>query len=283
MAAFASLIRHKASCLMVLVCLIMFGVIYLRTHLVEGPNAELRSNSVERILLPQNLGNPQTPHTEATGSASQLPLSAAHLLSDLEPNNDKSQRLSEAIIIEEFQKRLLSLPIAYWNRYKNTPMFYKNKSCAKFSSEFDLEFINNFWQNLHTSDGTFQLFGAYYDVRQASHTGPTVRILGMINRYQPTIKTYCQFWFESYNEPVFSKVLEYKFIWNRKWGNNKEGIYHLYLMACQIPQQYHKMEPASVSIVEKPCDTATNNLRVVYIKPMRKKKSVLLKGLDFPY
>jgi hypothetical protein len=53
-------------------------------------------------------------------------------------------------------------------------------------------------------------------------------------------------------------------------------------MACQIPQEYHKMVPASVSIVEKPCDTATNSLRVVYNKPNVKKKfAVCVKGLDF--
>ena len=256
MAVSASQIQRNFLCLVVLWGLIVLVVLYLWNHVVEGPNAGLTSNSVDSLLLLQKLGNPQTPHTKATRNASQLSLSAAHLLSDLEPNNDKSSSLSEAMIIEEVQKKLPSLPIAYWNRHKNTHTFYKNASCAKFPSEFDLEFINNFWQNLRTSDGTFQLLGAYYDVLQASHTGPTVRIVGMINRYQPTIKTYFQFWFESQNEPVFSKVLDYKFIWNRKWGNNKEGIYHPYLMACQIPQQYHKMEPASVSIVEKPCENS---------------------------
>ena len=52
-------------------------------------------------------------------------------------------------------------------------------------------------------------------------------------------------------------------------------------MACPIPKQHHKKVPASVSIVEKPCDTATNNLRVVYNKPDKKKNfAVCVKGLD---
>jgi len=51
----------------------------------------------------------------------------------------------------------------------------------------------------------------------------------MINRIEPTIKIYCQFCFESQKEPVFMKMLEYKYIWYRKWGNYKQGIYKPYL------------------------------------------------------
>ena len=269
-------------CLVVLWGLIVLTVLHLWNHEVERPNAGLTRNSVNSHLLLQKLGDPRTPHIEATQRASQLPLSAARLLSELEPSIDKSPSLSEAMIIEEVQKKLPSLPITYWNRHKNRPMFYKNASCAKFPSVFDLEFTNIYWQNLHTSNGTFQLFGAYYDVRQAEKINPSVRILGMINRIQPTIKTYCQFWFESQKEPVFTEVLEYKYIWFRKWGNFKQGIYQPYLITCQIPQQYHKVVPASVSIVQKPCDSATNNLRVVYNKPDKKKEfAVCVKGLDF--
>ena len=282
MAVCASRFMHRLLRLVVIWGLIVLAVLYLWSHEVEGPNAGVTSSSVNSHLLLQKLGDPRTPHTEATQSTSQLPLSAAHLLFGLESSTDESPSLSEAMIIEEVQKKLPSLPIAYWNRHKNRPMFYKNESCAKFPSVFDLEFRNIYWQNLHTSNGTFQLFGAYYDVRQTSKIGPSVRILGMINRIEPTIKTYCQFWFESQKEPVFMKVLEYKYIWYRKWGNYKQGIYQPYLIACQIPQQYHKMVPASVSIVERPCDTATNNLRVVYNKNDKKKKfAVCVKGLDF--
>jgi hypothetical protein len=224
----------------------------------------------------------QWPNAETTNSTRQLSSSAARLLYDLEPSIDKSPSLSEAMLVEEVQKKLPSLPIAYWNRHKNRPMFYKKKGCAKFPSVFDLEFSNNYWQTLRTSNGIFQLFGAYYEVRQTSKIGPSVRILGMINQIKPTIKTSCQFWFESQNEPVLIKVSEYMHIWNSSWGSSQQEIYQPYLISCQIPQQYHKVVPASVSIVEKPCDTATNNLRVVYNKPDKKKKfAVCVKGLDF--
>ncbi|KAI5726837.1 hypothetical protein M8J76_009301 [Diaphorina citri] len=104
----------------------------------------------------------------------------------------------------------------------------------------------------------------------------------MINRIEPSIKTYCQFWFENNKEPVLVKVMEYKYIWYKKWGNYKQGIFQPYLIACQIPKAYHQKVPASVSVVEKICDTATNNLRVIYNKPEKKKGfAVCVKGLDF--
>ena len=40
--------------------------------------------------------------------------------------------------------------------------------------------------------------------------------------------------------------------------------------------------PASVSIVEEPCNAATNNLRVIFSKPAKKKPfGVCVKALDF--
>jgi hypothetical protein len=195
---------------------------------------------------------------------------------------DKTSSRSEAMIIEEIQQKIPNLPFAYWNRHKNGPMRVKNESCAEFPSVFDLEFRNSYWQSLYTSNGTFQLFGAYYDVERNTNLGSYVRILAMINRIKPTVNTYCQFWFETQEELVVVKVLEYKFIWRRKWGNYRQGIYQPYLIACQVPKPYHNVVPASVSIVEEPCNTATNNLRVIYNKPDKKKKfAVCVKGLDF--
>lgn len=70
--------------------------------------------------------------------------------------------------------------------------------------------------------------------------GPSIRILGMINRVQPVVKTYCQLWFENQKEPVFIKTWEYKLVWYKKWGNQQQGIYQPYLIACQMPLKYHK-------------------------------------------
>ena len=63
--------------------------------------------------------------------------------------------------------------------------------------------------------------------------GPTIRILGMINRLEPRVRTFCQIWFQGSHQPVISKVLEYKYIWFKKWGNYKHGIFQPYMLACQ--------------------------------------------------
>ena len=83
---------------------------------------------------------------------------------------------------------------------------YLNSTCAKFPSVFDLHFNNKYWQEVmytstctytctcthtctHTSlqvvttNGTFHLYGAYLDVRTSNRLGPTVRVLGMIDRW----------------------------------------------------------------------------------------------------
>ena len=101
------------------------------------------------------------------------------------------------------------------------------------------------------------------------------------------MKTHCQLWFNGTREPVISKVLEYKYIWYRKWGNYKPGIFQPYMLACQLPKTHWDKVPLSVSIVENVCDTATNNLRVIYNKlpegqKAKKEFAVCVKGLDFP-
>ena len=101
------------------------------------------------------------------------------------------------------------------------------------------------------------------------------------------MKTNCQLWFNGTDKPVISKVLEYKFIWKKEWGNNKTGIFQPYLMACRLPKSHRDQVPLSVSIVENICDKPTNNLRVIYNKlpedeTDKKEFAVCVKGLDFP-
>ncbi|XP_031347648.1 uncharacterized protein LOC116174011 [Photinus pyralis] len=227
-------------------------------------------------------------HVQYLNSSLQLQESLDHADStieaiDEEPFIDKRSRLSEDMLVDDIQKRIDNFPIAYWNKNKSKPIGF-NKTCARFPSMFDLEFNNIYWQTLRTTNGTFQLFGAYLDARPNNRLGPTVRILGMIDRIQPTVPTYCQFWFDGTKEPVIVKSLEYKYIWNKGWGNYQQGIYQPYLIACVIPNQCQKAVPESVSLVEKSCDNASNNLRVIYNKPKAKKDfAVCVKGLDFLY
>ncbi|KAK1130932.1 hypothetical protein K0M31_017237 [Melipona bicolor] len=208
---------------------------------------------------------------------------------ELEPLLDKRPAKTEEELIEEIEQRIPSLPLAYWNKnskYSGSQTKAKgNYSCSnlKYPSIYDIEFNNVYWQTMQTSNGTFQLFGAYYDRRKLSRIGPAVRIVGMIDRIEPIVKTHCQLWYDGQREPVIVETLEYKYIWYPKWGNYKQGIYQPYVIACKIPQSHwSKGPPASVSMVEKSCDTPSNNLRVIYNKPERKKDfAVCVKGLDF--
>lgn len=209
--------------------------------------------------------------------------------SELEPLLDKRPAKTEEELIEEIEQRIPSLPLAYWNKNSKYPASQSktkgNYSCSnlKYPSIYDIEFNNVYWQTMRTGNGTFQLFGAYYDRRKLSRIGPAVRIVGMIDRIEPTVKTHCQFWYDGERDPVIVETMEYKYIWYPKWGNYKQGIYQPYVIACKIPQSHwSKGPPASVSMVEKSCDTPSNNLRVIYNKPERKKDfAVCVKGLDF--
>jgi len=220
----------------------------------------------------------------STSSVSTTESSIYNLL-EAEPFIDRSPKLSEADLASKLQPQMPNLPILYWQENKDKKLFL-NSTCAKFPSVFDLHFNNKYWQEVQTTNGTFHLYGAYLDVRAANRLGPTVRILGMIDRLEPKVKTHCQLWFPESSEPVLSKVLEYKYIWYKKWGNYKHGLFQPYLMACQLPKSHWGKVPSSVSIVEKPCDTATSNLRVIYNKPAegegKKDFAVCVKGLDFP-
>ena len=79
-------------------------------------------------------------------------------------------------------------------------------------------------------------------------------------------------------------MVEYRYIWFKKWGN-KQKLVQPYLLACQLPQSHWGKTPASVSIVEDKCDKASNNLRVTYNKPEegeeKKKFAVCVKALYF--
>ena len=71
-----------------------------------------------------------------------------------------------------------------------------------------------------------------------------------------------------------------------KYTNLKQS-----LLACILPKSNNKKIPVAVSLVENPCDTATNHLKIIYNKPkneddMKKEKKkrfiVCAKGHTFP-
>jgi len=254
-------------------CFVFFRVYYGQhmEHVVQVPDAILNT----RELLQQEMVTKA--RRESTISLPSVGLQELMI--------DRSPKKTDKEVIKDLQKQLPNLPLVYLADKKG--FHYKNKTCAKFPTIYDININNIYWQETDTSNGTFYLYGAYLDVRKNNRLGPTVRILGMINRLEPTVKTYCQFWFNGTREPIISKVLEYKYIWYRKWGNYKPGIFQPYMLACQLPKSHWEQVPLSVSVVENVCDTATNNLRVIYNKlPEGKTKkhnfAVCVKGLDFP-
>lgn len=218
--------------------------------------------------------------SEPAASTLPAPLHALHAL----PATD-TRVLTEDELRADAERRLPSLPLAYWHRHKDDKnKYYKKKECAPFPSIYDLEFHNTYWQTMHSSEGAFHLYGAYMDRRNTSRIGPAVRVLAVHDRIKPTIATHCQLWFEERDQPVVVRNLEYKYVWNSKWGNYRDRVLQPYLLACVLPAEVRDLVPASVSLVENPCDRATNNLRVHYDAPPtggRKEFAVCVKGLDF--
>ena len=128
-----------------------------------------------------------------------------------------------------------NLPFSFWkSKSKTSPITRVNSTCAPFPNIYEIEFSNNHWQTLNTANGIFYLFGAYFDDRPLNRLGRTVRVLVMHNRIEPTINTFCQFWYHNSSVPDIVPVVEYKYIWNKKWGNYRNDVFQPYLMACQL-------------------------------------------------
>ncbi|XP_063592845.1 uncharacterized protein LOC134769963 [Penaeus indicus] len=196
---------------------------------------------------------------------------------DIEPLVDNSPARNQ---VQDLQDAVPNLPARYW--LKKDKDMGMNKTCAKYPSLYQIRYNNGRWQTFDTSNGTFYLFSAYHDNRTLAER-PAVRVLGMLNRFDPKLNTSCQLWFNGTSKPVFAQVSEYKYIWNRAFGKYKNGVLQPYLLSCQVPSAYVHQVPESVSLVERPCDTATTNLRVVNNRPpegQRKDFAVCVKGLD---
>ena len=56
-----------------------------------------------------------------------------------------------------------NLPVLHWKNNKDKKVSNK---CFKIPNILDLHYSNKYWQVKQTSDGTFYLYAAYYDVRK---------------------------------------------------------------------------------------------------------------------
>lgn len=180
-----------------------------------------------------------------------------------------------------------NLPLAYWAKIKKTltkkSVNRANTCKVDFPSLYELDYNNIHWQRFTSSNGTFYLYGAYYDDRWRGGPLPSVRILSMIDRVNPP-PVACQFWFDSLKSPILSPAT-YIYGWYPKWGNYKDSILQPFVTTCKVPRikgLKKGIAPDSVSLVESKCDRVSNNLRVMNERPQVKKKfAVCVKGLDF--
>jgi hypothetical protein len=70
--------------------------------------------------------------------------------------------------------------------------------------------LQNKWQNLDSSNGTFDLFNAFYDTRNESD--PMIRILAFTNP-SPTVKLYCSLVFDDFEVPVLIETHNHRALW----------------------------------------------------------------------
>ena len=155
----------------------------------------------------------------------------------------------------------------------NIPLHYSQRmntrrekaSCGQYPNLRDLDLFQKYWQRFRSSNGTFLLFSAFYDNRELVKKKPTIRILGMVNRYQPNVKTHCQMWFKNMPDAVISRVYDYQHAWFPNWYKDIKyrKTYEPYFLSCKVPRRFEHLVPESVSLVENRCDAAATNVRVI--------------------
>ncbi|XP_069172171.1 uncharacterized protein [Procambarus clarkii] len=240
------------------------------------------SDPQARLLHPSNYPSPldpspldPSPLDKSTLDSSKTSASELYL--------DPAMDMTGKEEMEEVLDTLPNLPFSY--RERNDPHFGSgNNNCSKYPELFDIHFNSIYWQVLQTSNGSFYMYSAFYDNRTLSKHSPSLRILAMINRIEPSVKTKCKIWFNDKISPVIVNVSEYRYIWYKEWGNYNQGILQPYLLECIVPAEHRQLVPQSVSLVEQPCDKPTNNLRVINNQPQNGQKknfAVCVKGLDF--
>ncbi|EFA05387.1 uncharacterized protein LOC659249 [Tribolium castaneum] len=154
-----------------------------------------------------------------------------------------------------------------------------NHSCANFPQLSDLHFNNNYWQLQQTTFGDFYLFGAYLDQRH----DPVVRILALYEEYQPQNTYFCQLWYDNSPRPLIVESDVPYWLFRHNWGADNKAYKHPYLITCPV-DLIKGQKPSSVSLVEKPCDNASNNLRIFESFSKRRKNFlVCVKGLFYPF
>ncbi|XP_065340740.1 uncharacterized protein LOC135940028 [Cloeon dipterum] len=160
-----------------------------------------------------------------------------------------------------------------------------NDTCAHYVNPYGVKYNNIMWQVQKMPRETYHLFNAYFDNRTVlTGGGSFVRILAIIDKRDPSSKSFCQLWFTDKPEPTISDVSETEYLWYKDWGND-DSPYQPYMFSCAVPASLG-MVPESISLVANPCDNATNNLRVIDNRaPLGKKLNfaVCVKAMNFKH
>ncbi|XP_065350189.1 uncharacterized protein LOC135946074 [Cloeon dipterum] len=91
-------------------------------------------------------------------------------------------------------------------------------------------------------------------------------------------------WFSYGQNPIIVKVDYIQYLFRDEWGSHDEEQ-KPYMLSCMVPPEYQGSVPDSVSLVESPCENATNNLRVINNRAKGEKEDffVCVKCLNFKY
>ena len=76
----------------------------------------------------------------------------------------RSIRLGDDQFFSALQEMLPNIPIFHWRENKDKKVA---ENCWKVPNILNLHYNNKYWQVKESSNGTFYLYAAYYDVREA--------------------------------------------------------------------------------------------------------------------
>lgn len=126
-------------------------------------------------------------------------------------------------------------------------------------------YIKSDFQTLQTSNGTFKLLQAFYDVRRFYKIQKmgVVKLTGLIDKVDPSVKTFCQLWFEDSDEPVTSPVVMYRSMWPAYFGFEPNQMLPFFI-ECLNPFATEGKVPTSVSLVENPDDAPGKSLKLTF-------------------
>lgn len=131
--------------------------------------------------------------------------------------------------------------------------------CHLMPAPHNIEWRSKYWQYLNVNPNTsYYLYSAFIDNRVLTKVRPCVRILVNTKTQSPR-DLWCYLWFGASQPPVLAQVTRVEYLCYKKVSSK---FYKTFLLTCPLPPEAPKRKPDAVSLVAKPCDSATNLLEV---------------------